>query len=270
MDTATFTAIRDLVHRQSGIALRPGKEAMVRARLAKRMRALGIERHREYLDLVLKDRSGQELVHLIDAICTNVTSFYREPDHYVILSELMDTWVRAGQRRFRFWSAACSSGEEPYSMAITLLDAAASHEADIRILATDLSTRMLARAQEGRYTADKIEPVPKHVRQRYFVRCGRGEGAQYEVGQRLRSAVVFRRLNLHDVPYPMRGPLDAVFCRNVMIYFDIQGRIRLLQEIDRLLKPGGYLFVGHAESLTGMLSAFKAVRPSVYVKKGGA
>ncbi|MBD3243362.1 MAG: methyltransferase domain-containing protein [Chitinivibrionales bacterium] len=138
----------------------------------------------------------------------------------------------------------------------------------MRILGTDLSTRMLARAQEGRYTPERIEPVPKHIRQRYFTRQGRRADAVYEVGAKLRSTVVFTRLNLHDVPYPMRGPLDAVFCRNVMIYFDVEGRIRLLQEIERLLKPGGYLFVGHAESLTGMLSAFKSVRPSVYVKKG--
>jgi chemotaxis protein methyltransferase CheR len=129
---------------------------------------------------------------------------------------------------------------------------------------------MLARAQEGKYSAERIAPVSKHVRQRYFTRSGRGDDAVYEVGARLRSSVVFGRLNLHDIPYPMRGPLDAVFCRNVMIYFDIEGRVRLLREIDRLLKPGGHLFVGHAESLTGMLSAFKAVRPSVYVKKGGA
>ncbi len=266
MDSRTFNEFRRLVYDQSGIALRPGKEAMVRARLAKRMRALGMQDHRAYLRLVRNDSTGDELTELLNAVSTNVTTFMREPDHFGILGEAMGGWLESGQKRFRFWSAACSSGEEPYSMAIALLEAAQLHEVDMKVLATDISTKVLAIARAGVYGPERMGPLPRHLRHRYFVRHGRGEDATWEVGERLRSVVVIKRMNLMRASLPLRGPLDAVFCRNVMIYFDAAGRQRLVDEIYRVSRPGGYLFLGHAESLTGLQSGFRPLRASVYVK----
>jgi len=267
MDARTFDNFRKLIYEKSGINLHEGKEAMVSARVAKRMRTLNIAEHKEYFKHVINDHSGSEIVNLLDAISTNLTSFFRESDHFELLGELMGKWVSGGQRRFRLWSCACSSGEEPYSMAITSLEAVGIREVNCRVLATDLSTQVLDKAREGIYESERVEKVQKQVLARYFFKVASGNGRiQYQVKDEARRMVVFKRLNLSKPPFPMQGPLDVVFCRNVMIYFDNVVRVRLLEEITRLLKPRGYLFVGHAESLAGMLSSLKSVRPSVYVK----
>ncbi len=268
MDQAVFKKFRDLVYERSGIALSSGKEALVSARIGKRMRALQIGEHRAYLQYVMGDDTGEEVVHLIDAISTNVTSFFREPAHFDYVKEHVCEWLAGGQHRFRFWSAACSTGEEPYTLAISIQEALAGARADVKILATDISTRVLQKCQEGRYSLDKLENVPKYLRDRYF-ELQRDNGETHcMVKPALRKMVVFSQLNLSRPPFPMRGPFDMVFCRNVMIYFDNTIRGRLLGEIHRLLKPGGYLLVGHAESLTGMLGPFTMVQPSVYRAAG--
>ncbi len=267
MDPQTFHAFRELVYNRSGIALRDGKEALVCARVSKRMRALGLEDYGAYLRHLRRDETNEEIVQLLDAISTNVTSFFREPDHFTFLKERLRAWHAQGQRRFRLWSAACSSGEEPYSMAMTLWDALPENGVDAKILATDISTRVLQRCREGTYPKDKIQPVPAALRERYLAASPNGDRTLYAVGQPLRRTITFARLNLSEPPFPMQGPLDVVFCRNVMIYFDNLVRRRLLEEIYRLLKPGGFLLVGHAESLTGMVSDFHTVHPSVYVKE---
>jgi chemotaxis protein methyltransferase CheR len=251
---------------KSGISLGEGKEALVSARVGRRMRVLGIQEHRAYLDQVMQDAAGEEMVHLLDAISTNVTSFFRERDHFDFISRAMDEWLAAGQKQFRFWSAACSTGEEPYSLAMTLLDAAQGRSIDLKILATDISTRVLEKAQEGVYESDRIEGVPPALRDRYFERHHEGRNAVYLVKSAVRNIITFKRLNLSTPPFPMHGPFDAVFCRNVMIYFDNRVRKGLLADMYRLLRNGGYLMVGHAESLTGMVSDFKVVRPSVYTR----
>ncbi|MCX7934230.1 MAG: protein-glutamate O-methyltransferase CheR [Planctomycetota bacterium] len=266
MDAKIFEAFRELIYRRSGIALRNGKESMVAARIAKRMRALNISDHAEYLRRVESDPSGEEVVHLLDAIATNVTKFFREPQHFDFLAARLAEWLASGQRRFRFWSAACSTGEEPYTLAMTLREACRGYEVDLKILATDISTRALERAMAGAYGADKVEPVPAALVAQYFERR-RGAKDEYHVREEIRRLIVFRRLNLAEPPFPMRGPLDAVLCRNVMIYFDNDVRRRLLAEIERLLKPGGFLMVGHAESLTALMSNLRTVVPSIYVKR---
>jgi chemotaxis protein methyltransferase CheR len=268
MDTRTFLKFREIVYERSGICLREGKEALVCARVGKHMRKLGISDYRDYLRHVQSDESGGELVLLLDAISTNVTRFFREPDHFDFLAGKLSSWLEAGQRRLRMWSAACSSGEEPYSMSMVLAEAISGYaEVDARILATDISTRMLHRCVEGSYEPKKVESVPRLLRARYFDRPRRNGPAVYRVREVLRKPILFRRLNLSAQPFPMQGPMDAIFCRNVMIYFDNDVRRRLLAEMYRLLKPGGYLMVGHAESLTGMMSEFKTVQPSIYVKQ---
>ncbi len=266
MRKSTFDTFRRLVYDKAGIHINDNKVALVAARVGKRMRELWIETPETYLGYLFDDESGGELVHLLDAISTNVTGFFREPTHFEVLGELLDGWLGTGQKRFRFWSAASSTGEEPYSMAMTIIEKCSQTNADIRILATDLSTRVLAAAVEGVYQRERTAPIPQPMLRRYFDERTGDQGKFYEAKREMKDLLTFSRLNLAKPPFPMSGPFDAVFCRNVMIYFDNAVRKKLLEEIFRLLKPGGYLFVGHAESLTGILSGLKSVRPSVYCK----
>ncbi len=268
IDTETFDRFRCIVYEQAGISLGPHKEALVQARVAKRLRALGIHSYTEYLDLLEADETGGELTLFVDAICTNVTSFFREAHQFTFVTEQMKRWLSEGQRRFRFWSAACSSGEEPYSLAMTLLDAAEGYpDVDIRILATDISTKVLDRCLDACYSADRLGGVPVGWRDRFFVPMQVGHEQVFRVIPKVRDMVLFRRMNLATPPFPMNGPLDMVMCRNVMIYFDDPVRIALLNEAHRMLRPAGYLIVGHAESLTGIDTEFKYLRPAIYVRR---
>lgn len=266
MEQTVFKQFSQFIYDKSGITLNDNKESLVSARVSKRMRQLGIGEYDEYLDLVKNDDTGEEIIELLDVISTNVTNFFREPDHFDIVRDVMATWLKNGTRRFTFWSAACSSGEEPYTLAMVLREATAGTQVDMRILATDISTKILEKSMEGVYEAKKTEDIPALYREKYFTKEGIGDQALFTIKDSLRSIITFKRINLSIVPYPMKGPMDIVFCRNVMIYFDNRVRVNLLNEIHRLLKPGGILFVGHAESLTGILSGFKSVKPSVYIK----
>ncbi|NUM52768.1 MAG: methyltransferase domain-containing protein [Candidatus Hydrogenedentes bacterium] len=266
MERKTFDKFRSLIYQKCGIALGDQKEALVSARIAKRMCALNIESQEAYYNAVVKDTTGAELVRFIDAISTNYTSFFREPIHFDMLTRMLAAWKAQGQRRFRIWCAAASTGEEPYTLAITVNEAIGSLGVDVKILATDISTRVLQKCQEGRYDGNRMSGVRHDLRHKYFEEVRENGQAVFEARDTLRTLLVFRRLNLSAPPFPMRGPFDAVFCRNVMIYFDSDVRTRLVSEIHRLLKPGGYLMVGHAESLTGLDTGFRPVRPSVYVK----
>jgi len=204
----------------------------------------------------------------LDIISTNVTGFFREPDHFDFLAEAVSGWLSGGQRRFRFWSAACSSGEEPYSMALVLLDVTSGYDVDVKILATDISTRVLQRALAGVYEKEQLSPVPGRLRKRYFRRVtGYDHGGEYyRVTPEVSGMCLFRRYSLSQFPYPLRGPLDMIFCRNTMIYFDTDLRRGMVAEFRRLLRSGGYLVVGHSESLSGLDTGLRCIRPSVYLK----
>lgn len=267
MDQATFTRYRELVHRHSGIALAEGKEALVSARVGKRMRALGMADHRDYLQYLEADQSGTELVQLLDAVSTNVTSFYREAAHFDRLKEELARRAKAGQTTFRIWSAASSTGEEPYTIAMSVAEVLPL-SGDWRILGTDISTRALSAAQAGCYSNEKVQPVPSANRQRWLQAVQRDGQQLWQVSAELRQKVVYRRLNLSSPPFPLRGPLDVIFCRNVMIYFDRDTRQGLVGEFERLLAPGGLLLVGHAESLSGIRTGLETVAPSVYRNRG--
>jgi chemotaxis protein methyltransferase CheR len=266
MDQRTFDQFRDIVYEKSGIAISSNKVALVTARVGKRMRELSIDKHRDYLRHVLDDASGEEMVHLLDCVSTNVTSFFRENDHFEFLFRSVGRWLDERKESLRVWSAASSTGEEPYSIAMTLLDVADSARVDMKILATDISTKVLETCMRGTYEAKRIEGVSPEYRNRFFVKSGSGDGARFTVTDDLKRMVSFSRLNLSQPPFPMRGPFDAIFCRNVMIYFDTAVRKRLIDECYRLLRTGGYLFIGHAETLTGIENEFKPVAPSVYLK----
>lgn len=265
MDAKLFNQFKEIIKEQSGIELSQNKEALLTGRVGKRMRKLGIPDHKSYLKYLLDDENGDEMISLVDVISTNVTSFYREAVHFDFLKEQFKTWSTQGQKRFRIWSAAASSGEEPYTIAITALESL-GEKMDIKILATDISTVVLEKCNVGVYEEKKTEPIPPGLRSKYFIKQRNGDDNLYEVKPQLRKLMLFKRLNLTIQPYPMKGPLDVVFCRNVMIYFNSETRQKIISEIYRLTKPGGFLMVGHSESLTGLDTAFQIVKPSVYYK----
>ncbi len=265
-----FDQIRDMVRQQCGIHLHDGKKQLVKGRLAKRLRELHLESFRQYIEHLGRDGTGGELVAMLDAISTNQTSFFREAPHFDMLRDAVLPRLAAGSsRRMRVWSAGCSSGEEPYSIAITLREALEDASSwDIRILATDISTRVLATARRGEYGADRLSSVPPIWRSRWFGCTGSRSRRMYRVREDLRGMVTFARLNLMG-PWPMSGPFDVIFCRNVMIYFDRPTRERLVRRFSDLLAPGGTFFVGHSESLTGIDHGLRYVQPTVYRRPCG-
>lgn len=267
LDKKTFSAFRDLVYAKAGIALGEKKEALVAARLSKRMHSLNLPTYEDYYEYVNSDTDGLEIIKLLDSISTNVTHFFREQQHFDFIAQQIGKWYLDGQRKFRIWSAGCSSGEEPYTIAMTINETLRGKASDIRILATDLSTKILSEAMEGIYNERDLEKIPDNYRRNYFEQITIDNKAHYRIQSNCQSLITFQRLNLIDTPFPMKGPFDFIFCRNVMIYFDNTMRKRLLEEYHRLLKPGGFLLVGHAESLTGMLSGLKSVKPSIYEKQ---
>jgi chemotaxis protein methyltransferase CheR len=266
LDRETYATFCRMVYDLAGITLRTGKESLVQARLGKRMRELKLTQVADYLKLVKDDPRGDELVLLLDAIATNTTSFFREAGSITFAAETVANWLKHGQRRFRVWSAASSTGEEPFTLAMVLdQEFEKSHVAgiDFAMLATDISTKVLDRCRKAVYAERALDPIPPDLRKRYFTRCGEA----WQVVDRLRAMITFNRLNLNQPPFPMKGPFDIVFCRNVMIYFDDTVRRRLITEIHRLLRPDGFLMVGNAESLTSVAEGlYKPVKPAVYRK----
>ena len=272
MSPALFQAFRQLAYDQAGIALRESKRELVSARIAKRLRALELTDPEQYLARLRDDATGEELIHFLDAISTNFTSFFREPDHFETLRDEVERLEQRGQTRFRIWCAASSTGEEPYTLAMTLAEALDADAIDWRLLATDISVRALELASTGTYAESRLDDVPQALCRRYFTRVpGATSGEpQLRVVPSLREHIVFKRLNLALPPFALKGPLDAVFCRNVMIYFDAPVRQRLVAEFERLVRPGGLVIVGHSETLNGLDTGLEVVRPSVYRKPEAA
>jgi chemotaxis protein methyltransferase CheR len=257
-----FQAVSELVRQTCGIHLHGGKLELVRARLASRLRELRLADFDSYLALLDADQGGRELTTLVDLLTTNKTSFFREPRHFDLLRERLVPELYARGRALRVWSAGCSTGEEPYSLAIVLRHELGS-PTEARILATDISTRALARAREAIYTDEQIDAVPPAFRRTAF-RCVRQEPPRsYAVDARLRSMVHFARLNL-NAHWPMRGPFDLICCRNVMIYFARETQQALVQRFWQLLRPGGYFLAGHSESFAALEHRFEYVQPAVY------
>lgn len=256
-----YERFRKLIYDRAGISLGPNKQALLTARLRKRMRAHNLASFADYYEYVRDDPSQEEVVQLLDAVSTNVTQFYREARHFEVLAEKLAAWQTAGRKRFRIWCAAASSGEEPYTIALTAREALGP-KADVKILATDISTRVLDTARRGRYEDKKLTAVPRELLKKHFSRCS--DGVSHQVSDELRDMLQFSRLNLAEPPFPMRGPIDIIMCRNVMIYFDHPVRQRLISDMERLLAPDGTLFVGHAETLAGIQTKLSATSPSVY------
>jgi chemotaxis protein methyltransferase CheR len=258
-----FDRIRRLAYDKFGCDLRPGKEQLVTARLERAIRARNLASFEDYYRLVLEDSTGQELSGMIDALTTNYTSFFRERRHFDFLREVILPGLR-GRDRIRVWSAACSTGEESYSIAFSLLEHAGWLAPDrIRILATDISTRVLRSASRGVYPGSRLADVPAPTMRRFLLRSRFRD--LYRVKPEVRRLVSFRRLNLIE-PLPEFASFPVIFCRNVLIYFDKATREKVVRSLSDRLEPGGWLLVGHAESLTGVRHGLAYVQPAVYRK----
>ncbi len=262
LSAAQFDTVRQLVYRVAGIHLSAGKEGLVRSRLTPRLRALGLRDFDSYLAYLDGDASGAELVQLVDLITTNKTSFFREPEHFALLQRTVLPALAERDGPIRIWSAGCSSGEEAYTIAIIAREVIPAGADRVRVLATDISTRVLRRARAAIYRDQQLSDAPPAIAGRHFVHHAPVRD-EYRVIDDTRRLVQFARLNLmHD--WPMRGPFDVIFCRNVMIYFDRPTQQRLVDRYAALLAPGGYLFVGHSESLTALDHGLQYVQPAVY------
>jgi chemotaxis protein methyltransferase CheR len=245
-----YRMLTAIVYDRSGIVLGPNKVNMVYSRLVRRLRELQLPSFRAYCDLLNGEGGADELGMLINAITTNLTRFFREVHHFDHLRDVVVPGIAdcKAPRRMRIWSAGCSSGEEPYSIAMTLTDAIPNLDRwDVRILATDLDTTMVSTGSAGIYAADAVAELPKATQGKYFRRLA-DDPDKAQVSEKIRKLITFKSLNLLGA-WPMKGPFDAIFCRNVMIYFDAKTKIALVNRYAQMLKPEGWLYIGHAESL---------------------
>ena len=258
-----FEQLRQLAHTAFGLDLKPGKEELVTARLRRLVRSGGFVSYREYCRHVLKDSTGEALAAMIDALATNHTSFLREPDHFEFLRQEVFPKL-AARDSIEIWSAACSTGEEVWTLACLLQDALPSRK--IRIVASDISRKALHFASQASYPAERCQGVPAAWLSRYFT-VESGPVKTYRVAPQTRSLATFRRLNLLET-YGWPRPFPLIFCRNVMIYFDKPTQERVVRQLTEYLEPGGYLLVGHAESLTRVAHSLEYVKPAVYRKPG--
>ncbi len=267
-----YNLIRELVYQNSGINLGEQKMPLVRARLGKRIRAEGFKSFRQYYDFVKSDNSGEELCQLLDAISTNTTHLFREIKHFHFLEEVLQDWLTskswlASHRVLRIWSAASSSGEEPYSIAMVTHSILQQHpRVELKILATDISTQMLAKAKMGVFEAHRVGTVPPQFRSQYLRQVTHQGQAALQVTPELRKTLTFARLNLMSPTFPFRNKFDIVFCRNVMIYFDAKTQETLVNKFARHMDNGAYLLIGHSESLTNLKHPFSYVQPTIYRK----
>jgi len=266
LSSIEFQLFQSLVYQQAGISLSEHKKSLIASRLSKRIRDLEFPSFQSYYDFVVSGADPEELTQLLDLISTNKTDFFREPGHFDFLRERIVPTL-ASQRSVRIWSSASSTGEEPYTIAMTLWDAIeGSAQWDCKILASDISTRVLAKAARGIYEAERVATVSSELVRRHFLR-GKGDQQGFvKIKSHIAKMVTFRRINLMEEVFPIRNPLDVIFCRNVMIYFDRPTQAKLMAKFFRYLKSGGYLFIGHSESLQWIDHSFTYVAPTIYQK----
>jgi chemotaxis protein methyltransferase CheR len=271
-----FKALRDLIYEEAGIHLPEVKRVLVEARLARRVRELGLRGYEEYCAFVAETANADERVRMLDCITTNETHFFREPKHFEFVEKVaVPRWLSlagAGSmhRRVRVWSAACSTGEEPYTLGMSLLTTLPTDAGwEIEVFASDLSTRVLERAVGATWPIDKASEIPERHLKRFMLRGFGAHAGELRCGSELRQLVRFARVNLNHPPYAVPGQFDLIFCRNVLIYFDAASRAKVIDRLIDRLTPNGYLFVGHSESLHNVTRRVALVAPSVYVRRDG-
>lgn len=268
MTDRNFDQICRIAMQRTGISLTPHKKEMVYSRLARRIRCLGLGSFNAYCELLATDDPG-EMDEFVNAITTNLTSFFREKHHFSFLRRIVETdWLnrtRQGES-FRIWSAGCSSGEEPYSIAMTLCEAGVTPDWNVKILATDLDSNMLDTARAGIYPQERVERMNPALLKKYFLRDREnGVNGTVRVKQSVRDMITFNRLNLME-EWPMRGRFDVIFCRNVIIYFTKETQRTLFDRYARLLKERAHVFIGHSESLNGVSDRFESLGNTIYQK----
>ena len=262
-----YQKISDLVYKQAGINLGDKKKSLVIGRLQKILKQNGFDNFSQYYNHVLNDKSGEALVLLLDRISTNHTFFFRENDHFnyfvqTAVPHAINQAIQRGEKQIRIWSAGCSSGEEPYTLAMLLSDYLKNYpEMSFAILGTDISTRVLEVAQRAEYNAENIERLPADLRRRFFRKAGEG---RLRVSDEIRNYVLYKRLNLMRESFPFQKKFHIIFCRNVMIYFDNETRDNLVRKFAANLIPQGHLFIGHSETLGRNNQYFKYLKPAVY------
>jgi len=256
-----------------GIRIPPSKRVLLEARLRRRLRALNIKTFAEYCDHLSSEAGMDELVPMIDEVTTNKTDFFREPLHFEFLTKVgLSSLAQIGagtQHELHAWSAACSSGEEPYSIAMVLADFATSRFGyRYSVLGTDICSEVLDQAQRAVYPDDRIEPIPFAMRDKYLLRSKDRNARLVRIAPHLRVHVSFRRLNFMDRDYRLSAPMDLIFCRNVLIYFSRETQASIITHLCEHLRPGGYFFIGHSETLQGMGGSLRMVAPTIYQKDG--
>jgi chemotaxis protein methyltransferase CheR len=255
-----FAKIRTLIHRRAGIALGEQKRQMVYSRLSRRLRELRMPEFSRYLDMLESSHDGEEWQAFINSLTTNLTSFFREAHHFPVLAE----HAKRSKQPVTVWCAAASTGEEPYSIAITLVEALGERASTARVIATDIDTAVLAKASAGVFTLEQVKGLPAERLRRFFNKGTGSNAGKVRVRPELAAMIRFERLNLLDPVWPVKEPVDAIFCRNVMIYFDKPTQKRILDRFEPLLKPGALLFAGHSENASLVSPNFKAIGQTVY------
>jgi len=268
-----FLTLSRFIQDNYGIKMPMGKKTMLESRLRRRMLQVGYSSIDQYLDYVFSSEGTKnELVNMVDVITTNKTDFFREPHHFDILANKIIPHITASRfftpsSFLRVWSSACSSGEEPYTLAMVLTELAENNGGlKFSILASDLSTRVLRKAHSGVYKEEQIAEIPQRFRKKYLLRSKESSLGLVQMGAALRKAVTFRRINLMDDDFAIKDKFHIIFCRNVLIYFQKDEQERLMLKFSKQLEPGGFLFIGHSESLLGMDIPFDQVEPTVYRK----
>lgn len=266
-----FAKLSSFIYRESGIKMPPVKRIMLQSRLQKRLKELRMTTFKEYCNYVFsKDGLNNEIIHMLDVVSTNKTDFFREPVHFDFLSStILPTYFSDSKlkKQFKIWSAGCSSGEEPYTIAIVLFEFFEKHlDFDFSILGTDISTRILQNAIDAVYKEDKVLGVPLELKKKYFLKSKDRQNPTVKMGPLLRSKVRFERLNFMDNSYLINDSFDVIFCRNVLIYFDRETQESVINKICTKLSTGGYFFLGHSESILNMNVPLKQIKPTIYQK----
>jgi chemotaxis protein methyltransferase CheR len=264
-----FTQLSNFIQTNYGIKMPPAKKIVLQGRLQKRLRELQIPDFKSYVEYVFSKGGENEIIHMMDVVSTNKTDFYREPVHFEFLEKELLPMLAQNKTRgvIKVWSAGCSSGEEPYTLAIVLQEFKEKNPGfDYHILATDISTQVLQQGANAVYKEDKIAIIPNHLKKKYFLRSKNRELSQVRVVKNLRDKLSFQRLNFMDTTYHINDSFDIIFCRNALIYFERPNQEIVINKLVNKLKPDGYFFLGHSESITNMHVPLKSVKPTIFKK----
>lgn len=272
LEDKEYTRLSSFIVSQFGIKLPPNKKTLLQCRLQKRLKTLNHNSFKEYVDYVFSIKGlNEEVSNMIDAVSTNKTDFFREPVHFSFLLDkgIENYFEQTGKNKLSIWSAGCSSGEEPYSIAMLMKEyAVGNHQSDFNILATDISNSVLQHALVGIYNEEKSRVIPLDYKKKYLLKGKNDYENKVRISSELRSKIDFRKFNLLSADYSHLGKFDIIFCRNVLIYFEREVQHRLLNQFCRSLNTGGYLFLGHSESITGYSLPLKHILPTIFVKTG--